>query len=141
VRRVVAAHSLALGAVLVELAACGFASTPPVDEAANRADTKRVQAVVAQLHGVTNAEAAYTNNFELQGDVQVHLLATGDADFDQLLDQMTRAVWLSRIHPLGAIFLSVSDGQSPGRYEERFYVLPDDQKILEVVYGKRPVNG
>jgi hypothetical protein len=142
VTRIAAAHGLALGAVLmVELAACGFASTPQVDEAANRAEALRVQNVVAQLPGVTSAEAGYVNNFELQGDVEVYLLATDDADFDRLLDQSARAVWLSRVHPLKSVLVSVSDGKSPGRHVEQSYVLPDDRKILEIAYGKRPVNG
>jgi hypothetical protein len=140
--QLVAARGLALAVVMVvDLVACGFSGTPPVDEAANRAEAHRVQTVVARLSGVTSAEAAYVNNLELQGDVEVYLLATDDADFDRILDQSARAVWVSRIHPLGAVFVSVSDGRSPGRHLERSYVLPDDRKVLEAAYGKRPVNG
>ncbi|MGI5213473.1 hypothetical protein [Plantactinospora sp. CA-290183] len=131
-----------LGLVMIMLfavASCSGLAESPEEQADSDAIAAEIQEALAQRPDVVRVRVGYQNNISNSASASVTAFLKAGADLDPFIDEAVRLLWLSRLQPLSAINVSVSDADDIHRGTTRYVAPADEDKAdLEQRYGPRP---
>ncbi|MGI5146850.1 hypothetical protein ACQEVC_10765 [Plantactinospora sp. CA-294935] len=140
-RRLVGAGRLVVTAAvaLIALASCSVLAESPQEQESSDAIAAQIQTALAARPDVVTVKVGYQNNLSAAERVDVTATLTAGTDFTPFIDEVTRLVWQSKLHPLSSINISVSDADDIQRSTSRHLAPADEDKTeLERKYGPRP---
>ncbi|MDG4787119.1 hypothetical protein O7626_14470 [Micromonospora sp. WMMD1102] len=129
---------LAALAVLTLGSGCNVNDSPQEREESN-AIAADIQETLAQRPDVVQVKVNYQNNFNASAQASVTITVTPGSDVEPVIEEATRLIWLSKLHPLSIISIAANEAEAQQRGVDRD-IDPNgtDKAELERKYGPRP---
>jgi hypothetical protein len=117
-------------------------SSPPSGrDASNQAEIAAVRQRLAQVPSVLRVDGGYSHDpSNAGGDVMLAITVRPGTDPNAVAEAAVRAVWLSRLTPVGSMTAAVGPDDDPGATIYRHVDFDDDRADLSARYGRRPVD-
>ncbi len=142
-RTVRVAALLVTALLALAVAACARTGAQAgTDPKARDAITRQIRADLSQLSDVTSADVRYQDTLTAPGTVSVTVMVRPGGDVDAVVDRALRLVWTSRLNPLHAIRIDVTDPGDQARSVTKI-VRPGqaaDRAEMDGRYGPRPTG-
>ncbi|GIG93067.1 hypothetical protein [Plantactinospora endophytica] len=131
--------AVVVAAALVIIASgCNVNDSPQEREESN-AIAAEIQETLAQRPEVEQVKVNYQNNLSASAQASVTITVTPGTDVEPVIEEATRLIWLSELHPLSIISIAANEAEAQQRGVDRD-IDPNgtDKAELERRYGPRP---
>lgn len=97
-----------------------------------------IQESLAESSDITSVEVGYSTYFTDANQATVSITVEAGTEFEPVITETVRRIWLSEFHPLYGITIRIWDAADNERYERRYLDADgQDQAELERLYGPR----
>jgi hypothetical protein len=108
---------------------------------ANAAESAALKQALAARPEVLRVDGGYTRGpTNAAGAVTLSITVRPGSELDHVAQEAVKAVWLSRLAPLGSMTVTVGPDDDPGAAIDVHADFTDDRDRLTSQYGPRPIS-